>query len=55
MISHDYKLDGVVATVDDLNGARHLDEHPEAVKQAAVADRLLISKTDSPISTPVPI
>jgi G3E family GTPase len=26
--------------------ARQLDEHPEAVKQAAVADRLLISKTD---------
>ena len=36
----------VVATVDALNGARQLDEHPEAVKQAAVADRLLISKTD---------
>jgi G3E family GTPase len=46
MISHDYRLDGVVATVDALNGARQLDEHVEAVKQAAVADRLLISKTD---------
>lgn len=46
MISHDYRLDGVVTTVDAVNGARQLDEHPEAVKQAAVADRLLISKTD---------
>ena len=46
MISHDYRLDGVIATVDAVNGARQLDEHPEAVKQAAVADRLLISKTD---------
>ncbi|MFZ5779108.1 MAG: CobW family GTP-binding protein [Pseudomonadota bacterium] len=46
MISHDYRLDSVIATVDALNGARQLDEHPEAVKQAAVADRLLISKTD---------
>jgi G3E family GTPase len=46
MISHDYRLDGVVATVDALNGARQLDEHHEAVKQAAMADRLLISKTD---------
>lgn len=46
MVSHDYRLDGVVATVDALNGARQLDEHIEAVKQAAVADRLLISKTD---------
>jgi G3E family GTPase len=46
MISHDYRLDGVIATVDALNGERQLDEHQEAVKQAAVADRLLISKTD---------
>ena len=30
----------------DRHGARQLDEHQEAVKQAAVADRLLISKTD---------
>ncbi|MEI7872815.1 MAG: GTP-binding protein [Alphaproteobacteria bacterium] len=46
MISHDYCVDGVVVTVDAVNGARQLDEHAEAVKQAAVADRLLISKTD---------
>src|SRR5262249_10294320 len=46
MISHDSRLDGVVTTVDAVNGARQLDEHGEAVKQAAVADRLLISKTD---------
>ena len=46
MISHDYRLDGVVTTVDALNGDRQLDEHVEAVKQAAVADRVLISKTD---------
>lgn len=46
MISHDYRLDGVVTTVDAINGARQLDEHAEAVRQAAVADRLLISKTD---------
>ncbi len=46
MISHDYRLDGVVVTVDALNADRQLDEHAEAVKQAAVADRLLMSKTD---------
>jgi G3E family GTPase len=46
MISHDYRLDGVVTTVDAVNGARQLEEHQEALKQAAVADRLLISKTD---------
>ena len=46
MLFRSYRLDGVVATVDAVNGARQLDEHVEAVKQAAVADRLLISKTD---------
>src|SRR5437762_4475255 len=41
-----YMLDGVVTTVDAVNGAATLDQHPEAVKQAAVADRLLLTKTD---------
>jgi G3E family GTPase len=41
-----YMLDGVVATVDAVNGAATLDRHPEAVKQAAVADRLFLTKTD---------
>jgi len=39
-------LDGVVTTVDAVNGSRTLDQQPEAVKQAAVADRLLLTKTD---------
>jgi len=34
-----YMLDGVVTTVDSVNGAGTLDKQPEAVKQAAVADR----------------
>ena len=41
-----YMLDGVVTTVDAINGAATLDRQPEAVKQAAVADRLLLTKTD---------
>ena len=41
-----YMLDGVVTTVDAVNGSRTLDQQPEAVKQAAVADRLLLTKTD---------
>ena len=41
-----YMLDGVVTTVDAVNGAGTLDRQPEAVKQAAVADRLLLTKTD---------
>ena len=41
-----YMLGGVVATIDSINGAATLDYHPECVKQAAVADRLVITKTD---------
>ncbi len=41
-----YRLDGVVTLVDAVNGASSLDEHSEAVRQVAVADRLVVSKTD---------
>ncbi|HLH11421.1 MAG TPA: GTP-binding protein [Methylovirgula sp.] len=41
-----FRLDGVVTLVDAVTGDRTLDQHSEAVKQAAVADRLVISKTD---------
>jgi len=41
-----YRLDGVVTLVDAVYGHSTLDQHPEAVKQAAVADRLVLSKTD---------
>ena len=41
-----YRLDGVVTLVDAVNGMKTLDAHEEAVKQAAMADRLVITKTD---------
>ena len=41
-----FRLDGVVTLVDALNGNAILDRHAEAVKQVAVADRLVITKTD---------
>ncbi len=41
-----YRLDTVITTVDAVNGLATLDHHPEAVKQAAIADRLVITKTD---------
>ena len=46
LLSHFVRLDTVVTTVDAVNAPRQLDEHPEAVKQVAVADRLLLTKTD---------
>jgi len=41
-----YRLGGVVTTVDAVNGSATLDRHAEAVKQAALAERLLVTKTD---------
>ncbi len=41
-----FRLDGVITVVDAVNGERTLNEHDEAVKQAAVADRIVLSKTD---------
>lgn len=39
-------LGGVVTTVDAVNGADTLDREEISVKQAAIADRLLLTKTD---------
>jgi G3E family GTPase len=45
-MAQNFVLDGVIATVDAVTGDGTLDRHIEAVKQAAVADRLLLTKTD---------
>ncbi|MGE3148660.1 MAG: GTP-binding protein [Pseudorhodoplanes sp.] len=45
-LSMRFRLDGVVTLVDAVNGASTLDDHFEAVKQVAVADRLVLTKTD---------
>ena len=46
LLSAFYRLDGVVTTVDAVNGMDQLDRQFESVKQAAVADRLVLTKTD---------
>jgi len=46
LLASRYRLDGVVTTVDGVNGASTLDNHEEAIKQAAVADRILLTKVD---------
>jgi len=46
LIAARYRLDGVVTTVDAVNGWATLDKQMESVKQAAVADRILLTKTD---------
>ncbi len=41
-----YAVEGVVTVIDTINGAQTLDAHREAVKQAAVAERIVLTKTD---------
>ena len=46
LIASRFRLDGVITTVDGVNGSATLDQQIESVKQAAVADRLLVTKSD---------
>lgn len=46
LLADRFRLDGVIVTVDAAAGAATLDRHIESVKQAAVADRLLLTKSD---------
>jgi G3E family GTPase len=40
------RLEGVITVVDAFNGMATLDAHMEAVKQVAVADRIVLTKVD---------
>jgi G3E family GTPase len=53
LLLRDYRLDGVVTLVDAVHGMATLDDQPEALRQAAVADRLVITKTD--LADPAPL
>lgn len=46
LVTSHYRLGGILATVDAVNGWDTLERHPEAVHQAAIADRLVLTKTD---------
>jgi G3E family GTPase len=46
VLRHHFRLGNVIATVDAINGALHLADNPESVKQVALADRLVLTKTE---------
>ncbi|MDP6346728.1 MAG: GTP-binding protein [Alphaproteobacteria bacterium] len=50
VLQHHFRLGGITTTVDAVNAPAQLRDYPESVKQVAVADRLVLSKTD--LSTP---
>jgi G3E family GTPase len=46
LVTDHYRLAGLVACVDGLHALEEFAEHREAVRQAAMADRLVLTKTD---------
>ena len=46
VLRHHYRPGAVVTVVDALHGSAQLDRFPESVKQAALADRMILTKTD---------
>jgi G3E family GTPase len=50
LIAAHFRLDGVVTLVDAVNGATQLANHAEPAKQIALADRVLLTKSD--LATP---
>ena len=50
VIESTFRLDAVIVTIDSQYGLQQIEQHAEARKQAAVADVLLLTKTD--LATP---
>lgn len=46
MLRHQVRLANIITTIDGIHGATQLNQHAEALRQAAVADRLVVTKTD---------
>jgi G3E family GTPase len=46
VLQHHFRLGNVITTIDAVNGLTQLAEFDEPVKQIAVADRLIITKSD---------
>ncbi len=46
VLRHHFRPGNVIATVDAVNGASQLDTYVESNRQAAIADRLVVTKTD---------
>jgi G3E family GTPase len=45
-LGREFHLQALISVVDAVNGERNVDEMPEAKKQVALADRIVVTKTD---------
>jgi G3E family GTPase len=46
VLQHHFDVDRILVAIDAVNGMFHLDHHQESMKQAAIADQIIITKTD---------
>jgi G3E family GTPase len=46
VLRHHFRAGAVITTVDAVNGLSQLERHAEWIRQVAVADRLVLTKTD---------
>lgn len=46
VIRNHFRLGNVITTIDAVNAERHLNNNDESTKQAAIADRLVLTKSD---------
>jgi G3E family GTPase len=46
VVASSYRLDGVVTVIDAVGGLANLTKRPEAMRQIAMADRIVLTKTD---------
>src|ERR1700722_4295687 len=53
VVASTYRLDGVVTVIDAAAGETNLRDRPEAVRQLAVADRIVLTKTDLADAVPL--
>jgi len=46
MLKHHFRIGNIITVVDAPNGAHNIEAYPESARQVAVADRIIISKSD---------
>jgi G3E family GTPase len=46
ILQHHFRMGNIITTIDAINGLSQLSDFEEPVKQVAVADRLIVTKTD---------
>jgi G3E family GTPase len=46
VLSRAFRLEGIIATADAVFAARQIAKHPETVKQIAMADKIIVTKSD---------